>query len=795
MLAKSENTLGLAGFLPFIEDNEMPALFSSMDREEEFINQFRRHIVLEGNSSRPCARVSFLPYNEREEVLSISSMTRARLSIERGIMNLESQISILQNEIGHFDQLVFIRARSNNDVIEEEYAELASIDVGIIKEFLQAYEKSKEILGRYDFDTLSVGGALLGVGSLFYGPILRYFPTLLSVSEITTVRTLDPLLKTLEPILDSIGITQFDPRQSSQAAAIEIFHLTALVVQSLCLMFQSYLRRSMTPFHSEFLTCPISGFVLEGTCHDDESRKIYASSQSLTCLGDMLKQDVLVFGLPPFFPKGRLDLVTTTAQLVSIWGPAELVIRNNDEFSFSVTHEASETTGSREIPSTHRAKSIVGIKIRGGKIVPTGKIIDGLQQWHWWSITSIGKNDPWSVPSTHEGIDLHTPIRIGGVESHLSFHPIGPATWNKECPSSSVLDLYPYFSSNMKVAGVRDPSISFKSLTFGLQGGQWANIIVQGTFEAEPGTPVKQKVIGSMGLFKVQLAEYDRMWGLFVSLCTGVMTRVRLREVLAFFCLHFAAMDIPRKCGQSYEEGVKAFTDALCGKDRIIDWFESLIPTTEKEDLAKRDALQKRIISLFQNTLVHLDTTGVSDNGDLVLAYLSEDKTLNTITLSGINHPWVKVLSDTSLTATFACVSLHCFPAGDCECRSNKWSVPNKFRLATKLGMHELSSFSPGGVQHGRLQVGRSYWINSSNLNLIATVNDCIKKCHSDLCYYISVKKSALPIDLVKRMRKKLILREDDSPNAVKCIVSGGSKYLHQLKELKQEGKMKTQSP
>jgi hypothetical protein len=158
----------------------------------------------------------------------------------------------------------------------------------------------------------------------------------------------------------------------------------------------------------------------------------------------------------------------------------------------------------------------------------------------------------------------------------------------------------------MKVVGVKDPSISFKSLTLGLQGGQYVNVIAQGTFETEPGTPAKQKAIWSMGLFKVQLAEYDRMWGLFVSLCTGVMARVRLREIVAFFCLQFEAMDIPQQPCKSYEESLDAFTEALCGEGSIIDWVESLIPGPEKEDHGKRETLQQRVVSLFRNALVHL---------------------------------------------------------------------------------------------------------------------------------------------------------------------------------------------
>jgi hypothetical protein len=856
MLAQSDTILGIAGFLPFTEEFEIddatspqiPTLTSSMETEDEFISQFRNHIELEGNSSRQCARITFLPRSLRYgKVAKLSSMADAKLSLDHGIMSLVSQIGILQKESGHLDRVLFIRSRPSEYFLWKEgkkrpYAEVASIDMGTIKKFIQVYGETRRTFERclpntleVDYPSLNMGFhyfniitcavvsaamfpshpilgiifIVFGLGRTFHVIGTYYYRSKQHLAlDIVATKNLDSLLKTLEPICDSIGIQSLEPRGSPNKAAIgsksviETFHLTALVVQTLCLMFQSYLRGSMTPFHFDFLTSPISDFILEGASPQVRSRKIYASSQRLSCLGDMLKEDVLVFGSQPLLPQERLDLVAIAAQIVSIWGPAELVIRQNHELVLGRNHPGviwigpgpRKTTNSKATPSANGITSIVGIRIQGGVIFPTGETIHGLQQWHWRSINPIDKKYSWLVPSTEKGIDLHSNIRIGAIESRLSFHPIGPATWNQNCPSSIVLDLYQCFSSNMKVVGVKDPSISFKSLTLGLQGGQYVNVIAQGTFETEPGTPAKQKAIWSMGLFKVQLAEYDRMWGLFVSLCTGVMARVRLREIVAFFCLQFEAMDIPQQPCKSYEESLDAFTEALCGEGSIIDWVESLIPGPEKEDHGKRETLQQRVVSLFRNALVHLEATGISDNGDLVLACLPEGKPLSTINLSANDHPWVKVLSDSTLTATFACVSLYCFQARDCKCRRNEWSVPNEFWLATKLDLHARSAFSPGDRQQERLQATRTYWINSSDLNLMATVIGCTKEPDSELCYYVTIKKSVLPIDLVKLLRKKPIIREDDSPNAVKCIISGGSKFSRQLEELKQEGRIKTQS-
>jgi hypothetical protein len=849
ILEESDAILGIAGFFPFnreLEPQDKRAssanstLNDSMDIEEEFISQYRRHVKLTRYSSRQCARISFVPYDAKDgQASEVSLMAHAKLAVEHGIRSLVSQINFLQEASGHIDRLLFIRSISSGNEISGthyQYAEVSSIDMGTIKNFVHVYGETretfdhclKEALERPNliprFDTSFTNAAIVALTSLVSPFLGGLFITGTYLHQFTehyfsrgrdrsVVKSLSPLLKTLEPILHNIGITQFNPRQASRAAAIEILHIVALTVQSLCLMIQSYLRESVTPLHFEYLTSPIYNFVLDGVSPQLQSRKIYARSQQLSCLGEMLKKDVLVFGSEWSFPlpEEQLDLVVTTAQIASIWGPAELVIKKNDELTVTNKRGLEEVTNTKSFISAHKMPHIIGIKIQGGIVVPTGETIRGMQQWHWRSLDTADKGEDVVIPNIHTGIDLHTQIRIGGFGSRLSLHPIGPATWNQDCPSStkSILDLNPSFSSNFRVLGVKDPSISFKSATVGVQGGQFVNLFAQGNYEATLGKTIKDQAINSTAFFENHLAKYNGMWGLFVSLCTGVMTRVRLRELVAYFCLQCAVRDIPQLPGKSHEESVEVFTEALCGNDSLSDWFESLIlkpvisessiPEPEKKEWEKerakeREELQERILSLFLRVLIMLKDTGVSENGDLVLACLSTDKRLNSLTLSATDHPWIKVLSDSSLTATFACLSLHCFQDRDCKCQNNTWSIPYEFRLATKLDIDRSSAFRPRDMQQDGLQVMTKYWINSSNLNLMARVAGCMRESGSDLLYYLTIKKSVLPINLVKTLRKRPTIREDDSPTAVKCIIGGGPKYCRELEKLVEEGNMETHS-
>lgn len=77
-----------------------------------------------------------------------------------------------------------------------------------------------------------------------------------------------------------------------------------------------------------------------------------------------------------------------------------------------------------------------------------------------------------------------------------------------------------------------DPSVKLQSFTAGLQASEYVNLIAQATFTIVPGFTVKEHILNSTALFEIKMTNLDHMWGMFVRLCTGVMTRIRLREVV-----------------------------------------------------------------------------------------------------------------------------------------------------------------------------------------------------------------------------------------------------------------------
>jgi hypothetical protein len=184
------------------------------------------------------------------------------------------------------------------------------------------------------------------------------------------------------------------------------------------------------------------------------------------------------------------------------------------------------------------------------------------------------------------------------------------------------------------------------------------------------------------------------------------------------------------------------FAKAMCGETNLNDWFESLIPDDKSDDFSFREGVQHRIISLFNDVLDMIKDTGILENGDLAVAWLSPGNALNTLTLSARKHPWIKVLSDSSLTATFACISPHCFQTVDCSCQNGEWQLPSEFRLSTKLDIFG-QYLRPEPPRRYALRIQKSYPINSSTLNILAKINGVIMPSDADPCYYITIKKAS----------------------------------------------------
>ncbi|OJJ03442.1 hypothetical protein ASPVEDRAFT_42913 [Aspergillus versicolor CBS 583.65] len=775
ILAQSDAVLGLAGFSPWIErttaedENTSAELQLPSDLEDDYVSQYRGHINLAGTSSRQCARVSYSRRNQ--DFSEYSSKTTVAASVDRGVVNVKAQVMILKGVVGPLNQLLFIRHGSSEIANQadgaENYTEIVSVEMEKITELVNTYDESKNIFrgeiesfgegqnrarqrllfGMLPFVVSTINPAFLpiAVGGFLY----NFFGTAHSYlqSDYAILQGLAPLMKSLEPFIKALGIGQLDQSQDSNSNVFElrILHLTAVVVQALSLIVQSYLRRSKTPFRFEFLTTPIYDFVLEGAIPIWHATKLYASSQNLSCLGDMLRKEVLVFGLKEQLPQERLDVIATPAQVAAMWGPAEFVIER----------------------STSEGMALSGIKIHGGIIVPTDHSAGEIPKWHWMSMDeTVGNNMRFAKTR----VDLHTPIRIG-VESP-NFTPIGPARLNRSCHGSfSLQDL----QSNLQRPGVKDPTYKIKDFILGLQTGQYVNVIAQATVIKVPGISAKEALLSPGNLLECEMTAFDEIWGLFVSLCSGVMTRVRLRDLVAFIC-SLVPEKTPRLPGRSQQESFRSFVGALGGQESLIDWLDSIAQEPKRgnpnpeESISK---LQERVLALFRDVLAMLKDTGISRDGDLLVMVLTKELKPGVLTLSAQHHPWTKILSDSSTTATFACVSPRCFETVDSRCQNGQQMRPRQFQLSTKLNTFNRY-YGEGESSSGALQVGKRYCINTYHLDMIARVDKLHGHPSEEQSFYsVSARRCLVPLRITQHIQKKEELREENSRTAAKCVIAG----------------------
>jgi hypothetical protein len=383
------------------------------------------------------------------------------------------------------------------------------------------------------------------------------------------------------------------------------------------------------------------------------------------------------------------------------------------------------------------------------------------------------------------GVDIHTRLCFG-AKDYLELKPIGPARLNKKCPRHGLDDLIlqDIISQSLRPIGARSPLLEWQSFTAGVQGGQGAIITAQGTLARKPGITVKDMLLDFMGSFEVRMAELDRMWGLAMSLCTGVMTRVRLRDLIAFYCLKISPMSIPEIQGRKdRDDSLNSFAQALYGHQSLCSWFESLI-STSSNNCYHRDAIQQYILKLFREVLVMLKDTGIQENGDFVIACISQSHSLSEARLQASRTPWLRVLKDSSLTATFACILPCCFETDSCGCQKSQWQLPDEYQLSTKLDLF-TEHLQPKSGKKQRVLIGKSYRINSADLNMMTKIHHRTELPDGASLYYATIKRSALHSAIHEYVPRRHRLRENESASAIKVIIGHGPHYLQCLEQLR----------
>jgi len=350
-----------------------------------------------------------------------------------------------------------------------------------------------------------------------------------------------------------------------------------------------------------------------------------------------------------------------------------------------------------------------------------------------------------------------------GATNHFCI--VGPATLNDSCPHSncrSDLEFRQNFHHYISDLGTQTSTWNLRSLQAGIQAGQYAVPQLLWTWEKSPGISVKSSLLQFNTAFDLWIPYLDKGYGLFVSLCTGVMTRVRLRDLIAFVGSRWMKELIPKVSVRASPNSNRDFIEVLEGSTNLCDWVKSVGPDEQKV------LLQAQILHLTRKVLETLKYTGVDPENDFVIGWMSEGHSVGKFILPCRDYEWTRVLADSPHVATFACIAPNCFEAPGFKCRGQTWVHPNAFLLSTRVGQYKKLYSGRHILQASTLKVGKSYWINSEELNLMATV---VKYLDATPGYYLRVKRRILPPDILKYMGVKETIREENSPTATNCVI------------------------
>jgi hypothetical protein len=257
------------------------------------------------------------------------------------------------------------------------------------------------------------------------------------------------------------------------------------------------------------------------------------------------------------------------------------------------------------------------------------------------------------------------------------------------------------------------------------------------------------------------MTKLKKPWGLFLSLCTGVMSRVCLGEVVAFLGPRCMRDLIPSNEGQIDGSSSVPMDLAQTFRDTadLGTWVMSLSPSN-----------QEKVVNLSKTVLDKLQHTGLDSHGQLVLGCVSDDRSLESfkIQCKGDNE-WTRVLLDSTEAATFACITPCCLQTPVRKCQGKEppnFELPRSFCLSTRVGIHEKSPKTGDTTLRAvGIRAGKSYWVNSEDSTLLATA-----VAGSDPLYFTVKRKNPL-LSFISRIEKKMIIRESNETWAIDCII------------------------
>ena len=563
-----------------------------------------------------------------------------------------------------------------------------------------------------------------------------------SLSPTISIPT-DPLME--EFLLDGMAL-----------CLMHILDRAACCIQILCLGLQSLVRSHTGMPRFSLLDREVNVILLNGAELPEPRRidgRFVAHLQELTCLGDMTHGPVLVFeelrsapsadGLPNLVGKAPCDLLCSLEDVIYIWGEAKVefadVISDNGQYHHINT-----------------------VQIGGGILYPNQP---GGQSWHWMS-----ENDP-AIPKALEALQKNHPKLSVDRREKIR---IGSLSINRDCPLSTERGqkvLSKILLDHVRSLQAFAPHWQLDSIQGGIQGGQYVIPQFMLGWNKRPGQTEKQNLLNPAN--NTLLPELSNLYGLQISLCTGLMYRVPLQRLIASRMEPYIRSRGPSVAEWFELEEAWQMLEAFYDSD-LEEWFRKL-----------PNEYHPAVWMLVKEILHQLQHTGIDHENMLRIGWIQSNYALKCLKIKcSEGNSWAKILTDSPDVVTFACVEPTCMqsssPRHKCSGKIPESYDPLRpLQLYTRVRPLRLDDQGFMIPLDFTLEDGRSYWIGPKDLMMLATAN--LKEGAAQ----VIVKRSKIPVNYFRRMTFRVTLRETNDEGALECFVGGYESF--QEKEVVKE--------
>ncbi|KAL1860712.1 hypothetical protein Daus18300_009055 [Diaporthe australafricana] len=368
------------------------------------------------------------------------------------------------------------------------------------------------------------------------------------------------------------------------------------------------------------------------------------------------------------------------------------------------------------------------------------------------TITSIGartdssmKTTPqlhWSKqvldrPETAVPSPRNTKAIIGATISENTGCQSAPARLRESVPMLEEMSTFPSYWE-----------VTERQLGLGIQGGQPAVAILQfnQTWVKMMGANKKSIMLSQRAIY---ISDLNNMFGVQVSICTGIARRVRLRDLLAdLLPVYVSGLVVKPPLWDSLFNKSDVIS-ALRGSD-IRQWLESL-------DSACRAEFEGLVFAM----LYLLRDTGIDRKGDhFVVACVQSELPFQCFKIPcKKENYWSRMLIDSEDSATFAYVTTQCLETAALRCcrPSPSWSNSTAL-LGTAVSQDRLAATqataAASALSKWSLKDDEAYLIGRPDKALYVQVK---RPMGSDP--HLLVSLSTIPPEFLKRLFRKDKLR------------------------------------